>query len=313
MAYEDASPNELIQGVSENRVLLSSRIFSKKQNPEYLKIDQKPRQSTPIKPFLKWPGGKRWLAECIKSIINRKRFQRYFEPFLGGGALFFALAPSDATISDINEELIVTYKQVRNQPARLIARLREIPVDRDTYNKIRTQRPSSSLDRAVRFLYLNRTAFGGMYRVNHKGEFNVPFGGGQRTSAPLWEDGLLMAASEVLSNVNIICSDFKDIMQNRGEGDLVYCDPTYTVAHNNNGFIRYNEKNFSWEDQKVLAKAARKAAQRGATVIVSNAYTKDIKQLYKGARTLRLRRMSLVCPEATKRRLVTEYLFLYNI
>ena len=122
-----------IKDICENRMLLSNGVLPKKQNPEDIQTNQKPGQSAPIKPFLKWPGGKRWLTECIKSLVATKRPQRYFEPFLGGGALFFALAPSNATISDINEELIVTYQQVRDQPSKLIARLKKIPVNRNIH------------------------------------------------------------------------------------------------------------------------------------------------------------------------------------
>jgi len=264
------------------------------------------------KPILKWPGGKRWVTECIKSIIMVGRYRRYLEPFLGGGALFFALAPDNSILSDINAELIITYQQVRDQPDKLIRKLRKIPVNLPTYNKMRNEKPAEALDQAVRFLYLNRTAFAGMYRVNRKGEFNVPFGGGQRTPASLWEDGLLRAASEALKKAKIICCDFKDVVKDAHRGDLVYCDPTYTTAHSNNGFIRYNEKNFSWKDQEELALASRRAANRGATVIVSNAYNKDIRKLYAGAKTLSLTRMSLICPDVSKRKSVEEYLFIYN-
>jgi DNA adenine methylase len=264
------------------------------------------------KPFLKWPGGKRWVTESIKSIIKVGGYRRYLEPFLGGGALFFALAPDYSILSDINEELIVTYQQVRDQPDKLIRKLRKIPVNLVTYNKMRNQKPVEPLDQAVRFLYLNRTAFAGMYRVNRKGEFNVPFGGGQRTPACLWEEGLLTTASEALGKANIICCDFKDVVKDAHRGDLVYCDPTYTTSHSNNGFIRYNENNFSWKDQEELALASRRAANRGATVIVSNACNKDIRKLYSGANMLRLTRLSLICPDVSKRKSVEEYLFIYN-
>jgi DNA adenine methylase len=151
-----------------------------------------------------------------------------------------------------------------------------------------------------------------MYRVNRKGEFNVPFGGGQRTPACLWEEGLLTTASEALGKANIICCDFKDVVKDAHRGDLVYCDPTYTTSHSNNGFIRYNENNFSWKDQEELALASRRAANRGATVIVSNACNKDIRKLYSGANMLRLTRLSLICPDVSKRKSVEEYLFIYN-
>jgi DNA adenine methylase len=264
------------------------------------------------KPFLKWPGGKRWVSEFIKSMVKVDRYRRYLEPFLGGGAIFFTLAPNNSILSDINEELIVTYQQVRDQPEILIEKLRKIPVSLPTYNEMRDQKPLEALDQAVRFLYLNRTAFAGMYRVNRGGKFNVPFGGGQRTPAVLWKDGLITVASEALENAKIICCDFMVIMTDARRGDLVYCDPTYTTSHSNNGFIRYNERNFSWKDQERLAMVSRQAAKRGATVIVSNAYNKDIRKLYTDAKAIKLTRMSLICPNISKRKLIEEYLFIYN-
>ena len=111
-----------------------------------------------------------------------------------------------------------------------------------------------------------------MYRLNQQGEFNVPFGGGERTTAPLWEYNLLTSSARALRGAKLLAVDFEQAISEAKKGDLVYCDPTYTVAHNNNGFIRYNERNFSWEDQKRLSRSCHSAAARGALVIVSNAY-----------------------------------------
>src|ERR1039457_1165848 len=228
-------------------------------------------QRKPAKPFLKWPGGKRWLTGYVASALGYRGYRRYFEPFLGGGAVFFALQPEVAMLSDVNADLISTYTEVRSRPHELVRRLKQLPVDRATYNNLREAEPENRVDRAVRFLYLNRTAFGGIYRLNRNGGFNVPFGGGQRTPAPLWEDGLLLDASRSLRSAEISVADFEEALVGAGPGDLVYCDPTYTVAHNNNGFVRYNERNFSWEDQKRLADTCQRLAREGATVLVSNA------------------------------------------
>jgi DNA adenine methylase len=224
------------------------------------------------KPFLKWPGGKRWLIPYIHNLLKEQVFDRYFEPFLGGGAVFFSLHPRVATLSDVNAELVNTYLQVKARPLDLIEKLKKIPVDKETYLSLREASPINPVDRAVRFLYLNRTAFGGMYRLDREGHFNVPFGGGERTPEPLWRDNLLINASEILRNTVIATADFEEILARTGKGDLVYCDPTYTVSHNNNGFIRYNERNFSWSDQVRLARVCREAATRGATILVSNAF-----------------------------------------
>ena len=167
------------------------------------------------------------------------------------------------------------------------------------------------IHRAVRFLYLNRTAFSGMYRLNKQGHFNVPYGGGQRTPKPLWEKNLLKIACHALQSSTLTTMDFEESIQNAGENDLIYCDPTYTTAHNNNGFIRYNEQNFSWADQIRLADACQKASERGAIVIVSNAYHCEIAKLYPNAQTCVLERMSCLCPKTSKRNAVKEYLFVF--
>jgi DNA adenine methylase len=165
------------------------------------------------------------------------------------------------------------------------------------------------MTKTARFLYLNRTAFGGMYRLNSNGQFNVPFGGGQRTPAPLWERALVKRASDALDGVTIMCADFEETINMARAGDVVYCDPTCTVAHDRNAFIRYNEKNFSREDQKRLAETAKAAVARGATVLVTNAHHRSIRELYSDAEVQHLKRRSLVSTDPAKRREVSEYLF----
>jgi DNA adenine methylase len=265
--------------------------------------------SEAVKPFLKWPGGKRWILRHIEELLGGRTFETYIEPFLGGGAVFFGLRPERAILSDINPELITTYCQVKESPLEILDRLKVLAVDAPTYHRMREWEPIAELDKAVRFLYLNRTAFAGMYRLNREGHFNVPFGGGQRTPQPLWRDNLLLKASAALSDATILSSDFEATIETAEEGDLVYCDPTYTVVHNNNGFIRYNERNFSWDDQRRLAKVAAQASERGATVLVSNAIHQEIRNLYPTARALLLDRQTLLCPRSNRRGSTQEYLF----
>ena len=150
--------------------------------------------SEQLHPFLRWAGGKRWLANRlalpIRTLLDQSR-GRYIEPFLGGGAMFFAVAPKRSTLSDINDELINAFKQVREHPKYIANRLRNLPVDANTYYRIRDSSPRSDRGRAVRFIYLNRTCYGGLHRTNLKGKFNVPYGGGSRTPITLWRDGVL--------------------------------------------------------------------------------------------------------------------------
>jgi DNA adenine methylase len=267
------------------------------------------RNLVAAQPFLKWPGGKRWLVPRLSEIIGQIEYKAYREPFLGGGALFFALRPSCAVLSDVNADLINTYRQVKYRANELLEKLRHLPVDQTTYNRLRTETRGSSLRRAVRFLYLNRTAFGGMYRLNGRGDFNVPFGGGERTPAALWEYEVLSLAATALRNARLRVVDFEQSLSEATKGDLVYCDPTYTVAHNNNGFIRYNERNFSWEDQKRLARSCHAAAKRGAFVLISNAHNQQVLELYSPPHYVAVNRMSRLCPQTKYRRIIDEYLF----
>lgn len=262
-----------------------------------------------IIPFLKWPGGKRWLVPYFQELLKGTTFNHYFEPFLGGGAVFFGLRPVKATLSDVNEDLINTYVQVKWRPYTLIRELKNMPVNKEYYCNLRVTVPYRKIAKAVRFLYLNRTAFAGMYRLNKQGHFNVPFGGGERTPSRLWDDKLLAKASQALKNAKIVCQDFESAIRGARSGDLVYCDPTYTVTHNNNGFIRYNENNFSWSDQERLAHVAREMVGEGVTIIVSNAFHHEIRDLYSTAETHVLERMSSLCPDTNKRRITNEYLF----
>ena len=263
----------------------------------------------PLAPFLKWPGGKRWAASHIAAKVLERLKNRYIEPFLGGGAVFFHLRPTArCVLSDINADLINVYRIVRDYPEEIIEQLTCLRVSKSFYYRLRGAEPTDPMSRAARFLYLNRTAFGGMYRVNVDGEFNVPYGGGERTPAILWETSILRDAAAALKGVALVKSDFEAVLDSAAAGDVAYCDPTYTVTHDQNGFIRYNERNFSWSDQERLAKAAFCAARRGAGVIVSNAHHREVRKLYRNARFETLARHSALSPEPSKRRVVKEYL-----
>lgn len=272
--------------------------------------DKKSVSCEPVRPFLKWLGGKRWLMPFLKAKLSHSQYSRYIEPFLGGGAPFFYIGLKPALLSDLNAQLINTYIQVRDNPHEIIRRLRVIPVSARTYRRMRTLAPASSIVGAVRFLYLNRTAFSGVYRVNRKGEFNVPFGHCQDGTRILWEQNLIANASQALEGSHIFCSDFETAVNDAKNGDLLYCDPTYTTMHDNNGFRKYNEVCFSWADQERLADACHRAASRGATVVVSNAYHREIRNLYDGFEAVALGRNSVLCADSSKRRPVKEYLFI---
>jgi DNA adenine methylase len=256
-------------------------------------------------PFLKWTGGKRWLASQIQSIFPA-HFNRYIEPFLGGGALFFHLRPWPATLSDINAELINAYQQVRDDVEQVIARLSRLEICPKLFAKTRAASARLPLTRAVRFLYLNRTAFNGIYRVNRDGNFNVPYG--CKPGTILCDEALLRSAFAALQNRQLLIADFAEAIERAQAGDLVYADPPYTTKHNNNGFRRYNEVIFSWKDQERLAECCRRAVERGVHVIVSNANHGPLIRLYDGFCVKRLARHSLISGDATGRCEVTECL-----
>jgi DNA adenine methylase len=227
-------------------------------------------------------------------------------------SLFFALRPRSAILSDVNVDLINTYRQVKYHARELVERLMLLPVDRETYLRIRAGEPSARIDRAVRFLYLNRTAFGGIYRLNLQGRFNVPFGGGGRSPSILWEKDLLRLAARALRRTELIAGDFQSVLREAGPGDLIYCDPTYTVSHSNNGFIRYNESNFRWDDQKRLADLCRELQGRGATVLVSNAAHHAVGAVFDRCEVHTFSRPSTVCPRLNGRRVVREHVFVFR-
>ena len=270
-----------------------------------------PFSSEPLEPFLKWPGGKRWAAEFIADIIRPLLRGRYFEPFLGGGAVYFHLRPRSAILSDINGDLIGTYRTVRRAPHAILRALGALHVSKRDYYRVRRTVPRRRVDQAARFLYLNRTAFAGIYRLNKQGYFNVPYAGGGRGTELLCGTDRLVLASRALRRAAIEKCDFQEQIDRAIAGDVVYCDPAYTVAHDRNCFVRYNEQNFSWADQERLAQAAIRAGRRGATVLVSNAHHPSVRQLYPDA-VVSLERTSRVSPDVQRRGPVRESLFILS-
>jgi DNA adenine methylase len=220
-------------------------------------------------PFLKWPGGKRYLADRIVKHFPATH-GRYFEPFVGSAALFFAHRPADSVLADKNAELIACYEQVRDNCEAVIRRLRKLRNSSEDYYRIRDHEPIDAAWRAARFVYLVKLAFNGIYRVNTTtGKFNVPYG--DHEGRVVFEPENLRRASRLLKGSKLVAADFEVALADAGNGDLVYLDPPYTVAHNSNGFLRYNMKLFSWEDQVRLANCAQGLADRGCHVVVSNA------------------------------------------
>lgn len=232
-------------------------------------------------PFLKWPGGKRWLINQMIKIIPND-YNQYYEPFLGGGSVFFAIKPDNATISDINSELINLYVVMRDNPQELKDRMRihNRLHSRDYYYQTRAAYPSDSIDQAARFLYLNRTCYNGIYRVNKRGQFNVPIG---TKNNCIYDIDQFDNYSRALEGIRILKSDFSPIIQSAKEKDLIFADPPYSINKRAAHFIKYNEDLFTWKDQVHLYRDLLKANERGVRIIHTNINCDEIKDLYLGS------------------------------
>jgi DNA adenine methylase len=229
-------------------------------------------------PFLKWAGGKRWFVKQHSDVLPRT-FARYIEPFLGGGSVFFHLKPERAVLGDINVDLIAAYESIRDNWRGLARSLshHERKHSDEHYYHVRSLRPRTLLQQASRLIYLNRTCFNGIYRVNLNGSFNVPRG---TKNDVLLESDRFAEMSHLLKGADLRVSDFEPVIDEARDGDLIFADPPYTVRHNLNGFVKYNEKLFSWEDQERLAAALQRAHARRAQVISTNANHESVRGLY---------------------------------
>lgn len=237
----------------------------------------------------------------------------YREPFLGGGSTFLAVEPSRAALSDINGELIGAWRQVASNPRGLLDEIRRVPVEAGSYYRTRARMPCSAFERAVRFIYLNRCCYGGLYRTNRRGEFNVPYGGGSRTPTPLWEKHQLTRASGVLLTCDFTLDrqDFSTAIAHAAKGDVCFLDPTYTAIRRG-PFDRYNASLFTWSDQIRTHAAAEAAASRGAVVIVCNVDCAEIRELYFGQLAIPIRRSKAIGNAVKNSRAQHELLVIYD-
>lgn len=229
-------------------------------------------------PFLKWAGGKRWLVRT-SQFKTPEIYNRYFEPFLGGGATFFALEPRIAILADINFDLIEVYEVIKNNKDEFLEVLafHSKKHSKDYYYKVREKTHKSKIQRAAKLVYLNRTCWNGLYRVNLKGEFNVPIG--TKTNVLLNSDDF-NGISNLLKRTTLIAQDFEKTIDSATKGDFVYLDPPYTVQHNHNNFIKYNQNIFSWDDQERLRDTVLRAHRRGVYLLMSNADHECVRTLY---------------------------------
>ena len=234
-------------------------------------------------PIVKWVGGKRQLMfELLKNMP--KNYNRYFEPFIGGGALFFELQPDNAYISDMNEELINLYQVVRDNVEELVTDLQKHNIAKEYFMEIRNidrtndYRNWADVQKASRFIYLNRTCFNGMYRVNSKGEFNVPFG--HYKNPRIVDENNLINCSNLLQRTEIRHADFSEILTKVQKGDFVYFDPPYVPLSETSSFTSYTKDGFDIDMQFKLRDVCDELDSMGVKFLLSNSDTKLVNELY---------------------------------
>ncbi len=233
-----------------------------------------------IKPFLKWAGGKTQLIPELSKYIPTN-FNKYIEPFVGGGAFFFYLNPEKAIISDSNEELIKTYKAVRDNVEEIIEILDGYKNEETYFYKIRSLNPNklSDTERAARLIYLNKTCYNGLYRVNKKGEFNVPYG---KRNGEFLNSEQLRDSSEFLQNAKILHSDYLATLKKYAkEGDFIFLDPPYYPVGKYSDFKRYTKEFFYHDDHVILKEEFDRLVRIGCHVLLTNSDHPVVMELYK--------------------------------
>jgi len=262
-----------------------------------------------LPPFLRWAGGKRWLVSYLAELTAPVKIRNYHEPFAGGAAVFFGIDfGGHSYLSDLNPDLIETYAAIQDSPDEVWERMRRYRNTEEDYYAARATRPRTPANRAARFIYLNHTSFNGLYRVNLQGKYNVPFGHKISDNRPSLTQ--LRLTSTRLNAATLAVGDFVGALRNVAAGDLVFLDPPYTVAHNNNGFVKYNDRLFLFSDQQRLSSMIHELRDRGAYYVMTNAAHESIADLFdNGDRRLETSRKNNVGGKMAVRGRATEYLF----
>ncbi|MBD2122134.1 DNA adenine methylase [Trichocoleus sp. FACHB-262] len=269
-----------------------------------------PPQTAPSispRPFLKWAGGKSQLISQYQPYFPQE-FVTYYEPFLGGGAVFFHLLPKQAILTDINPELVNVYCCVRDQVEPLILRLQEHQKQHshDYYYQVRAENPTTNLERAARLIYLNKTCFNGLYRENSKGNFNVPIG--RYKNPGICNAELLRSVSLALRSTVIVIKPFEAILDCANREDFVYFDPPYYPVSSTSNFTAYSRYAFNQEHQIRLRDVFVKLASRGVKVMLSNSDCEFIRELYAGFNIHAIAAARSINSKASKRGKITEVL-----
>lgn len=234
-------------------------------------------------PILKWAGGKqRLLRQYAPYFPEKSAVHRYFEPFIGGGAVFFHLQYPNSTLSDRNEKLIELYRMVQRDVEGVIDALKPHRNEADYYYQVRSQDPATltAVERAARIIFLNKTCYNGLYRENQKGIFNVPFG---RYSNPkICDERKLRAASHALQGVDLVTGDFDELAKIAEAGDFYYLDPPYAPLNGTSNFTTYSKSGFDEDDQRRLADMVHSLTDKGCFVMLSNSSAELVYDLYQG-------------------------------
>ena len=240
------------------------------------------------KPFVKWVGGKRQLLRQFRELglYPPEDFNpitnTYYEPFVGGGAVFFDLLPKNAELSDLNNELVITYNVIKNNVDELIQSLQKHIYDKEYYLEVRAKKIDdlSDVEVASRFIFLNRTGFNGLYRVNKSGQFNVPFG--RYNNPVICDEDNLRRVSNALQDVTITHQDYKNVLKTAKSGDFIYLDPPYYPINATSSFTSYTAEGFLEKEQTELRDTFVKLHKKGCFVMLSNSDTPFINDLYSG-------------------------------
>lgn len=240
-----------------------------------------------LTPFVKWAGGKRQLLNELHQ-YQPKTFNRYFEPFIGGGAFFLDLAPASAVISDLNEDLMMTWEAIKQSPSELLVLLAEHQANdhKEYYLDVRSVdrdgrlETMTTVERAARFIYMNKAGFNGLWRVNKKGQNNVPYANPKKLN--LMMDDLIYAISDYLNDNDIVLKhqSYLETVKSAETGDFVYFDPPYIPLTESASFTAYTKENFSLHDQEALRDTAKSLAEQGVHVMLSNSSAPLVYELY---------------------------------
>ena len=260
---------------------MANQVLSKSSFNQSLPAKREPL----VQPFLKWAGGKRQLLISLRPLIPKK-LKRYYEPFLGGGAVFFDRQPKTAIVNDFNGELINCYEVIRDCPEELLKAISALSNTSDDFYRIREMDRSpefmllSSTERAARLIYLNKTCYNGLFRVNSQGQFNVQFG--NYKNPVIADSAVIYAVSRYLNKANVTFrnGDFSEAVKDAIEGDFVYFDPPYDPVSDTSSFTGYSLNGFVKDEQKRLKAVCDLLTQTGVKFLLSNSNTEFIRELY---------------------------------